>query len=136
MDAKENIALGIVKVADSLIKDINFTLKKEFGISLAQYKVLAVLSDNGSGLDQSSIARICNQSEASISRQIVIMHKKGLVRVMISQTDKKTHKIIFSSDGLSLYKRVSHKISEKMSFRMRSFSTAETQALIRLLQKF
>lgn len=70
----------IHKLAFILEKRADELLKKELDIGFAQYKVLEAIYIN-SLAKQNAIAKMLDQTEASISRQIKILQKKGLINV-------------------------------------------------------
>lgn len=136
METKKQIVIGLIQIADSFKKDIDSLLYRRFGITLAQYKIISILQDYGSGMDQKTIASLCKQSEAAVSRQIAILHNQGLIRIKTLDNNKKTHNVIFSEKGVMISEEASKIIEEMATIRMRNFSSAEAQALFRLLQKF
>ncbi len=70
----------------------------QLGIGYSQFKLLYVL-DQKSGIQQKEIAMRLGQTEASISRQIKILVKDGLVAVEQSKQDRKKHIVSLTRRG-------------------------------------
>ena len=67
------------RLAFLLEKRTDEALKSQLGIGFAQYKVLEAINQNALA-KQNTVAELLDQTEASISRQIKILEKKGLIR--------------------------------------------------------
>ena len=67
-------------------------LKKEVGIGFAQYKVLEAVNVNTLA-KQNTIAQMLDQTEASISRQVKILQKKGLINIKDVMGNKRAREI-------------------------------------------
>lgn len=66
-------------------------LIKEIGTTFSQVRLMSALSDNP-GCEQKTLARILNQTEAGISRQLKAMQKSGAVEVRRDNKDgRKRH---------------------------------------------
>jgi DNA-binding MarR family transcriptional regulator len=68
----------IQKLAFLLEKKADESLKSQLDIGFAQYKVLEAINQNMLAR-QNMVAEMLDQTEASISRQIKILQKKGLI---------------------------------------------------------
>jgi len=68
----------IHKLAFLLEKKADESLKSQLDIGFAQYKVLEAINQNMLAR-QNMVASMLDQTEASISRQIKILQKKGLI---------------------------------------------------------
>jgi DNA-binding MarR family transcriptional regulator len=65
-------------LAQLLTSEADQILLERFGIGFSQFKILLCLEQHA-GIPQNKIASDLNQTEASISRQISIMQKKGMI---------------------------------------------------------
>lgn len=68
------------KLSFVLEKRADESLKSELGIGFAQYKVLEAINQN-TLTKQNAVAEMLDQTEASISRQVKILQKKGLITI-------------------------------------------------------
>lgn len=65
-------------------------LHEQLGIGFSQYKIMMVLWWNPS-IQQRQIADRLGQTEASISRQIKLLHDKSLLSTRISPENRRKH---------------------------------------------
>ena len=88
----------IHKLAFLLEKRADESLKSQLDIGFAQYKVLEAINHN-SLAKQNTIAKLLDQTEASISRQIKILHKKGLITVVDVMGNKRARELSLTGIG-------------------------------------
>lgn len=88
----------IHKVAFLLEKRADESLKNQLGIGFAQYKVLEAINQNMLA-KQNTIAQLLDQTEASISRQIKILQKKGLIIVSEVMGNKRAKELSLTVVG-------------------------------------
>lgn len=69
------------QLAFLLEKRSDESLKEQIGVGLAQYKVLEAISQNPLS-KQNVIAKLLDQTEASVTRQIKLLDKKGMIKVV------------------------------------------------------
>lgn len=73
-----------------LAKQSDQVLQERLGIGMSQFKILMALKWNHK-VQQRSIAEALGQTEASISRQIKLMHEKDLLRTTVSPKNRREH---------------------------------------------
>jgi DNA-binding MarR family transcriptional regulator len=88
----------IHKLAFLLEKRADDALKTQLGIGFAQYKVLEAINQNMLA-KQNTIATLLDQTEASISRQIKILQKKGLITVTEVMGNKRAKELSLTRVG-------------------------------------
>lgn len=93
----------IHKLAFLLEKRADESLKKQTGIGFAQYKVLEAIGRNALA-KQNMIAELLDQTEASISRQIKILERKGLIVVATVMGNKRARELTLTDKGENLLK--------------------------------
>lgn len=76
-------------------------LRAEIGIGFAQYKVLEAISQNAL-TKQNTVAKLLDQTEASISRQITILQKKGLITVQAVMGNRRAKELLLTRVGEDL----------------------------------
>lgn len=91
----------IHKLAFLLEKRADESLKKQAGIGFAQYKVLEAIGRNALA-KQNMIAELLDQTEASISRQIKILERKGLIVVATVMGNKRARELTLTDSGEEL----------------------------------
>ena len=75
-------------ISEVLAKQSDQVLHERLGVGFSQYKLLLVLEQHPY-LRQNEIARQLGQTEASISRQIKIMQRKGLLQRATNPNSKR-----------------------------------------------
>lgn len=88
----------IHKLAFLLEKRADESLRSELGIGFAQYKVLEAINQNMLAR-QNMVAAMLDQTEASISRQIKILQKKGLILVSEVMGNKRAKELSLTVVG-------------------------------------
>jgi len=88
----------IHKLAFLLEKRADESLRSELGIGFAQYKVLEAINQNMLAR-QNMVAAMLDQTEASISRQIKILQKKGLILVSEVMGNKRAKELSLTVIG-------------------------------------
>jgi|ERR1039458_9768461 DNA-binding MarR family transcriptional regulator len=83
MGPTTNLSYLLRHISEVLAKQYDQVLQEQLGIGLSQYKLLMVLEWNPR-VQQLTIANSLGQTEASISRQIKLLQRKGL---LISKED-------------------------------------------------
>ncbi len=88
-------------VAFSLARQSDQVLQEQLGFGLSQYKIMMVLQWNPN-VQQRHIADSLGQTEASISRQIKLMHEQGLLQTTISPQNRREHITTLTAKGLRM----------------------------------
>ncbi|MBP6962730.1 winged helix-turn-helix transcriptional regulator [Candidatus Saccharibacteria bacterium] len=91
----------IHKLAFLLEKRADENLKAQAGIGFAQFKVLEAIGSNMLA-KQNLIASQLDQTEASISRQIKILQKKGLISVASVMGNRRARELSLTEKGEEL----------------------------------
>ena len=76
-------------------------LQEQLGIGLAQYKILTTLHEHPK-VQQKVIANVLGQTEASISRQIKLLHKKGMLISPKNPQNQREHIASLTPRGMQL----------------------------------
>lgn len=84
-----------------LARQYDAALQKQLGIGMAQFKILMILRRLPSP-QQSKLAECLGQTEASISRQIKLLAKDGLLEVTVSPENRRQHLAHVTPKGATL----------------------------------
>lgn len=95
------IAYLLEHVPSVLLRQNDQTLQEQLGIGMSQLRILALLGRQPE-LRQNQIAEHLAQTEASISRQMRIMHEKGLLMRRIDPNNRRAHLTEPTPKGLKL----------------------------------
>jgi DNA-binding MarR family transcriptional regulator len=88
----------IHRLAFLLEKRADESLKEQLGIGVAQFKVLEAIGRNMLA-KQNNIAELLDQTEASVSRQVKILEKKGLIIVGTVMDNKRARELSLTERG-------------------------------------
>ncbi|MDL2363272.1 MAG: MarR family winged helix-turn-helix transcriptional regulator [Patescibacteria group bacterium] len=90
MGPTNNLIYLLQHVTTVVTKQVDDALQQLAGITLSQYKILTVLEWDPK-VQQKKIATTLGQTEASVSRQIKLLEKKGLVSVKADPQNRRKH---------------------------------------------
>jgi DNA-binding MarR family transcriptional regulator len=88
----------IHRLAFLLEKRADESLKEQLGIGVAQFKVLEAIGRNMLA-KQNNIAELLDQTEASISRQVKILERKGLIIIGTVMDNKRARELSLTERG-------------------------------------
>ncbi len=99
MNRTNNIGFLIQHLAFILSRQNDQVLQERLGIGFSQFKILMVLQWHPH-VQQKKIANALSQTEASISRQIKLLHDKGLLQTSTSPGNKREHITTLTTKGM------------------------------------
>lgn len=98
MPPTNNIGYLIQHLAFTLTRQSDQVLQERLGIGYSQFKILMALRWKGN-VQQKQIAERLGQTEASISRQIKLLHDMGLLSSRKSPQNRREHLTILTPKG-------------------------------------
>ncbi len=98
MGPTNNIGYLLQHLSGVLAKQSDQALQEQLGIGFSQFKILMVLHNNPS-VQQRHIAEALGQTEASISRQIKLLHDQGMLTTRISERNRREHITVPTAKG-------------------------------------
>lgn len=101
MKPTNNIGYLLQHTASSLARQSDQVLQEQLGIGLSQFKIMMVLRWNPN-IQQRQIADSLGQTEASISRQIKLMHEQVLLQTTISPQNRREHITTLTAKGVRM----------------------------------
>lgn len=99
MALTNNIGFLIQHLAFTLSRQNEQILQDNLGIGVSQFKILMVLHHK-QNIQQKQIAGALAQTEASISRQIKLLHEAGLLQTTVSAKNRREHITTLTTKGL------------------------------------
>lgn len=99
MATSNNIGFLIQHLAFSLGRLNDQILQEQLGVGFSQFKLMMVL-EKMPHIQQKDIAQALNQTEASISRQIKLLHNKGFLQTEVSPQNRRKHITTLTAKGL------------------------------------
>jgi len=98
MRPTNNIGYLLQHLSSALARQSDQVLQERLGIGFSQFKILMVLQRN-SHIQQRQIAEALGQTEASISRQIKLLHDQGLLTSRPSEHNRREHITVPTDKG-------------------------------------
>lgn len=124
----------IHRLAFLLEKRADESLKTQLGIGFAQYKVLEAINQNMLAR-QNMVAEMLDQTEASISRQIKILQKKGLITVITVMGNKRAKELSLTRVGEEIVRNAEDVIDVSQAQVMGGLSYQEQRLLQELFER-
>jgi DNA-binding MarR family transcriptional regulator len=121
------LAFLLEKIADE-------SLKTQLDIGFAQYKVLEAINQNMLAR-QNMVAEMLDQTEASISRQIKILQKKGLIKVVTVMGNKRAKELSLTRVGEDMVRNAEDIIDVSQAQVMGGLSYQEQHLLQELFER-
>lgn len=114
-------------------READVTLQAACNIGISQYRILQVL-DERPVYQQRELAVELGQTEASISRQIKLLQKNGLITNQVNPNNRREHVLKLSARGRQLTARAADVIAVQAPLTV-SLSLGEQRQLVALLKK-
>lgn len=99
VQASNKIGFLIQHLAFSLGRTNDQVLQEQLGIGFSQFKLMMVLQKMPH-IQQKQIANALNQTEASVSRQIKLLHEKSLLQTTVSPKNRREHITTLTPKGV------------------------------------
>lgn len=118
----------IQHLSSVISRQIDQLLQEHIGIGLSQYRILTAL-EWSPRVQQKTIALNLGQTEASVSRQITLLTRKGLVTTRAVPTNRRKHVIVPTPTGMQLTEAGSALIRRNMGPDYASLGERQQQLL-------
>ena len=107
-------------------------LQEQLGIGLAQFKILTTLINNPVA-QQRYIAVSLGQTEASISRQVKLLLKKGMLESRVNPHNRREHRTTLTPKGQRIMSAAQQVLKGYQSGSLVHMSTKQRDQLLELL---
>ncbi len=124
----------IHKLAVLLEKRADESLREQLDIGFAQYKVLEAINQNMLAR-QNMVAEMLDQTEASISRQIKILQKKGMIIVAEVMGNKRARELSLTRVGEEIVRNCEEILDVTQAQIMGGLSYQEQRLLQELFER-
>ncbi len=132
MQSRNKIGFLIQHLAFSLGRTNDQVLQEQLGIGFSQYKLMMVLQKMPH-IQQKQIANALNQTEASISRQIKLLHDKGLLQTTVSPKNRREHITTLTPKGVRYTEEAQRILTNYYQPMFEHMSPKDTEQLVDLL---
>ncbi|KOR79306.1 MarR family transcriptional regulator [Bacillus sp. FJAT-21352] len=112
-----------------------FTKKlKPYGVTPEQWSIINILDDQ-KGTTQKELAEAIDKNQTTIVRMIHSMGKKGLIKRIFNEQDRRSHYLFLTEKGAEIKKTISPVVKDAHLFVTRQLSDEEIDQLKTLLNK-
>ena len=132
MQPTNNIGYLLNHLAFMLSRQSDQVLQEQLGIGFSQFKIMMALKWNPS-VQQKQIAERLGQTEASISRQIKLLHDKNLLNTRVGAHNKREHITNLTPKGERLTEKAMQILNNYHAPTFASLSVKQQQTLIEIL---
>lgn len=98
MSAQSNVGYLLHHISAVLARTSDQILQEQLGIGFSQFKILLTLEQD-SAVSQKDIAVTLGQTEASVSRQIKLLHDEGLLTSQPNPNNRRQHNTRLTPKG-------------------------------------
>jgi DNA-binding MarR family transcriptional regulator len=134
MSAANVVSFRVQALAALLYKTSDRVLQEQLGIGMSQFKILGTVQNN-QRLLQRHIATILNQTEASISRQIKLLHQRQLLVTQVNPKDHREHITVLTPNGRQVINAATEVLEAFQGQFMSGLSDKQQVELINLLDQ-
>ncbi len=133
MGPTNQLSYLIQHLSTVMSKQTEQLLQEQLGIGLSQYRILTALEWNPR-VQQKNVADNLGQTEASVSRQINLLTRKGLVAVRPDGANRRRHIIVPTALGMQLTEAANAIIRRNLGPEFAGLGDAQLSQLISSLQ--
>lgn len=120
-------------VPSTLMRQSDQTLQEQLGLGMSQLRILVLLQKQPELL-QNQIAEHLGQTEASISRQMRIMHEKGLLTRRVDPNNRRAHLTEPTPKGLKLAEAANAALLRYTSPMLAKLTDKQQKQLVEMLR--
>lgn len=101
MDAINNLGYLIQHTAGTMHRQLDQALQERLGIGMSQFKILMLLQSHAN-VQQKVLAERLGQTEAAISRQVKLLHERGMLAMTVNPQNRREHLSVPTAKGVKL----------------------------------
>lgn len=131
---KDSLAYSLHRLVFVLDKQSDDALLQAYGFGFSKFKIL-LGAKHRAGLTQNDIAHFLGQSEASVSRQLKLMSREGLIAVKQDKTNRRKHVVVLTEKGLDLVNQATNLLQETHAGVFGSLGYKEQQLMKELIDR-
>ena len=121
--------------ASNLVSDtIARSYEALFGLSIPEWRLVAVIAETG-GITQAEIGQRTRMDKVTVSRAAIALVERGLLGRRANASDRRSHLLMLSDAGRTLYAAVAPKARDLEARIFASFDPAEVTAFTAMLRR-
>jgi DNA-binding MarR family transcriptional regulator len=127
------LAYLLARASHQVSREFHAQLRPQ-GLSVAQWRVLAALSDSG-GVSLTELAEIVLFKQPTLTKVIDRMERDGWVKRLIDRADRRRLRIVITARGAAVVSGLLSKAKSHEAAVLASYSSAEIDNLKRILRQ-
>ena len=131
---EESVGYYLNRTASMMRSSLQRALNKEYKEITIDYWVILNYLWTKDGWIQTELARMSGKDNASMTRMLDGMQKKGLIERKADENDRRAQRIFLTEKGRSLEKPLKKIASENVSKGLKNISSQDVQELKRILE--
>lgn len=120
--------------ANAVSRLIARAYERRFGLKIPQWRLIAVLADEGP-LTQQALCGRTVMDKVTVMRAAQGLLRRGLVRRLPNRADGRSHRLALTRAGVQIYRQIVPLALEHEAQLLQGFGTLDTQRLDRLLRR-
>ncbi|ALS34976.1 hypothetical protein PTRA_b0505 [Pseudoalteromonas translucida KMM 520] len=121
-------------IATQVSNDFAKVYKREFGLNIPQWRILANLAQYG----QSTAKQLCMQADmdkSTVSRAVQALITKGFIYSKVNEQDKRAAFLMLADEGEALYKKITPEALAWEAQLLNTLSDDERQQMMSIFEK-
>ncbi|HUS26154.1 MAG TPA: MarR family winged helix-turn-helix transcriptional regulator [Nevskiaceae bacterium] len=135
MDSNSAISYLMQHTAAAMGRQSDQLLQERLGIGLSQFKILMALQHEPY-IQQRKLAMHLGQTEASISRQIKLLHERGMLVTRINPKSKREHLNVPTPKGIKIAEAAREAMQQHYATMFAALNDKQQKQLVQMLAGF
>ncbi len=114
MDPTDNLGYLLHHFSTELDAQSDEILQTNLNVGFSQFKILLALNSKNS-VQQKEIARMLGQTEASVSRQVKIMQKMGIITSKVNPNNRRERQVVLTANGTKVLQSATALLNRQFS---------------------
>ena len=132
-DLNAYIPCQLATLSHSITRSMATVFEDRFGISMPEWKVLAIIADKP-GLSAVSVARLAQMDTVAVSRAVTKLMDRGLIDRELDSEDRRRSVLNLSAAGVQLHIEILPLARELEAALLEDFSDEERAALAKAIK--
>ena len=120
--------------ANAVSRLIAAAYERRFGLKIPQWRLIAVLADEGP-LTQQALCGRTVMDKVTVMRAAQALLRRGFLRRLPNRTDRRSHRLALTRSGARIYREIVPLALEHETQLLQGFGVQETRRLDRLLRR-
>ncbi len=134
LELKQFLPYMMVRLADRLSTTLATIYQRDYGISIAEWRVMANVYEHGE-LMSKAIASLTNMDKVKVSRAVQTLEEKGWIQKKGSAADNRAYFIVLTAKGKAMMKKMVPRVLTWQSELLKTVSKKELTVFLKTVAK-